>query len=118
MFVATSDQFVDRRAKTGLRWQVAELVQHEHVSGQEWSQQPLTPEAGGGPSELVGQVLGSDEPSGGAELDVLGGDADRQHGLAQAWRTDQRQRARLLDERGIEIAQDHLTLQLRSEAEV
>jgi hypothetical protein len=38
--------------------------------------------------------------------------------FAQTWRSDQGQRARLLDERGIQIAQDHLALQLRSEAEV
>jgi hypothetical protein len=62
--------------------------------------------------------MGGDEARAGAQLDVLGGDADGQHGLAQTWWSDQCQRTCLLDEGGIEIAQDHLALQLRSGAEV
>jgi hypothetical protein len=59
-----------------------------------------------------------DEPSGGAELDVLGGDADHQHRLAQTGWSDQCQRPRLLDEGGIQVAQHDLPLELRTEAEV
>jgi hypothetical protein len=49
---------------------------------------------------------------------VLGGDTDGEHRLAQTRRSDQRQRTRLLDEGGIQLAQDHLALQLRTKTEV
>ena len=41
-----------------------------------------------------------------------------QHRLAQARCPDQRQRARLLDEGRVQVAQDHLALELGAEAEV
>src|SRR5450631_1680777 len=52
------------------------------------------------------------------QLDVLGGDAHCQHRLAQAGWPDQRQRPRLLNERGVQVAQHYLTLELGTEAEV
>jgi Pentapeptide repeats (8 copies) len=55
-------------------------------------------------SDLGGQGLGGDEARGGAQLDLLGGDADRQHRFAETGRTHQRERSRLLDKGGVEIA--------------
>jgi hypothetical protein len=50
--------------------------------------------------------------------DLLGGDADRQHGLAEAGGTDEGQRSRLLHEGRVEVAQDHLPFELGPEAEI
>ena len=72
----------------------------------------LSSDAGQGATELVGQLLSGDKPSRGTHLDVLGGDADRQHRLAQTGWSDQRQRPRLLDEGGVQVAQHHLSFEL------
>ena len=52
------------------------------------------------------------DTEGGAQLDVFGGDTDRQHRLAQTGWSDQCQRPSLLDEGGIQVAQHDLTLEL------
>ena len=78
----------------------------------------MSPGAGQGAAELVGQLLSGDKPSRGAELDVLGGDADRQHRFTQAGWSDQCQRPSVLDEGGIQVAQHDLPLELRTEVEV
>src|SRR5260370_623385 len=91
---------------------------HQRGARQQRPQDALSSDAGQGGSELVGQLLRRDKPSGSAHLDVLGSDANRQHRLAQAGWSDQRQRPRLLDERWVQVAQHHLAFELGTEAEV
>ena len=83
-FVAAGDQLVQGGAEAWQCRQIPQFVEHQDVAGQQRAQDPLPSGAGQGATELVGQLLSGDKPSRGAELEVLGGDADRQHRLAQS----------------------------------
>jgi hypothetical protein len=101
--VPPGDQLVEGRPEARGSRQVAQLVKDQHLAAEERTEQALPPDPRGGTAKLVGEVLGGDEGSGGAQLDVFGRDADRQHHPSQTRRADQRQRPRLLDEGRVRV---------------
>src|SRR5947208_3431781 len=75
---------VQDRTEVRRGWQIAQLIEHEHVAGEEWAQEPLPPHRGGGATNVGGQSLGRDEACRGPELDLFGGNGDREHRLAES----------------------------------
>ena len=82
---AAGDELRERGAEARLGREVAELVEHEHVAGEQGPEHSLPTEGGRRSEEAPREVLGGDKPSRVAELDEHGRDADGEHRLAQPW---------------------------------
>lgn len=69
-------------------------------------------------ADLGGERLSGDEVGRGTQLDLLGGDGDGEHGLAETRGPDEGHRGGLIDEGGVQVPENQLPLQIGPEPEV